>query len=223
MTRRAVLVHGAWHGAWAWEPVLPLLRDKDIEPVTVELPSAGRGGDLQDDARVVRQAVLADGRDTVLVGHSYGGMVITEAALDLPRVRHLVYVCAFMLDQGDSLVTAVRDEERLDWQDVDPEQGVIRVTDPEPTFYADLPAPVVADYCGRLTTQTITSFVQPLSGAAWKSIDSTYLICTQDQAIPPALQRTMAKRATHRRQIDSSHAPMASRPQTVADLIADSA
>ena len=222
MTRRAVLVHGAWHGAWAWEPVLPLLRARDIEPVTVDLPSAGDGGDLQSDVHVVRQAVLADDRDTVLVGHSYGGMVITEAALDLPTVRHLVYVAAFMLDPGESLLGALG-EGPLDWQEVDPGQGVIRVTDPVPTFYADLPADLAADYSRRLTTQTVASFAQPLSGAAWKAIDSTYLVCTRDRAIPAPVQRTMAERATHRRETDSSHTPMGSVPHVVADLITGAA
>jgi hypothetical protein len=131
---------------------------------------------------------------------------------DRDTVRRLVHVCAFMLDQGDSLLGAVG-EERLDWQEVDPEQRVLRVTEPGPTFYADLPTGLAAVYSGRLTTQTVASFAQPLSGAAWKTIDSTYLVCNQDRAIPPAFQRIMAERATHRREIDSSHTPMASRPQ----------
>ena len=218
MTRRAILVHGAWHGAWAWEPVLPLLRAQGIEPVTLDLPSAGNGGDLQADAQAVREVVLADDRDTVLVGHSYGGMVITEAALELPTVRHLVYLCAFMLDEGDALLGAV-DGQQLDWLEVDPDQCVSRVTTPEPIFYGDLPGDLAAAYSERLTTQTMASFAQPLSGAAWKTIDSTYVVCTQDQAIPAAAQRVMAKRATHCHEIDSSHSPMVSRPQVVADLI----
>ncbi|WP_236787680.1 alpha/beta hydrolase [Amycolatopsis sp. GM8] len=218
MARRAVLVHGAWHGSWTWQPVLSLLRERDVDPVTVDLPSAGKGGDLQDDVEVVRRAVLADDRDTVLVAHSYGGMVITEAALELPTVRHLVYVCAFMLDAGDSVVGAA-DGALPDWQDVDSEQGVIRVTSPMSAFYGDLPADLAAEYSGRLTTQSVASFAQPLSGAAWRTIDSTYLVCEQDQAIPAPAQRMMAERATHRIEIASSHTPMASRPQVVADLI----
>ncbi|MGD9987553.1 alpha/beta hydrolase [Pseudonocardia sp.] len=162
--------------------------------------------------------ILAEDRDTVLVGHSYGGMVITAAAVDVPTVRHLVYICAFMLDEGDSLLGAV-DGDRLDWLDTDLDRGVTRVTKPGPTFYADLPADLVEAYSGRLTTQTTASFVQPLTGAAWRTVGSTYLTCSRDRAIPAVAQRAMAARATHRHEIDSSHTPMASRPQAVADVI----
>lgn len=218
MARRAVLVHGAWHGSWAWEPVLPLLRERDIDPVLVDLPSAGKGGGLHDDLEVVRQAVLADDRDTVLVGHSYGGVVITEAARELPSVRHLVYVCAFMLDAGESVVGLVGGV-LPGWQELDPEQGVVRANMPDAVFCGDLPSDLAAEYSARLTPQTAAAFTEPLSGAAWRSIGSTYLICDHNQAIPPEFQRMMSQRATHRIEITSSHTPMASHPQVVADLI----
>lgn len=217
-TGLAVLVHGAWHGSWMWDPIVPVLRSLDVETVTVDLPSTHLGGDLHDDVRAVRDLVLAQDREAVLVGHSYGGIVISEAVAELPSVRHLVYLCAFMLDVGESLIDAVGGP--VDWLDIDDTAGTIEAADPERVFYGDLPAELSARYTERLRPQSIASFAQPLTTTAWRDTDSTYLICSQDEAIPPALQRSMAARATHRHELASSHSPVASCPQEVAALIA---
>lgn len=218
MIERVVLVHGAWHGSWIWDPVLPLLRDQEIDPVTIDLPSSHTGGDLYADAEAVRKLVLFGDQETVLVGHSYGGVVITEAALALPSVRHLVYLCAALLDAGESVTGASGGSP--DRQEVGAEHRLIQAPDPEQTFYADLSPELSAAYSAKLTGQTMSSFDQPLSGASWKSIDSTYLICKHDKILPPDVQRMMAGRATYSLEIDSGHTPMASASQVVADLIA---
>src|SRR3954471_17117003 len=107
-----VLVHGAWHGAWCWDQLLPLLDAAGVEAVALDLPGHGGSaepfGDLHADADSVRH-FLDDGEGpVVLVGHSYGGAVVTDAGSH-PRVRHLVYLCAFQLDEGESCSAAAVD------------------------------------------------------------------------------------------------------------------
>ena len=92
-----VMVHGAWHGPWCFERVVPLLRDADVDARAVAL--AGEG--YESDVASVRDALDGIAGDVVLLGHSYGGAVITEAGVH-PAVRHLVYLCAFALDEGES-------------------------------------------------------------------------------------------------------------------------
>lgn len=162
--------------------------------------------------------MLSSDEETVLVGHSYGGLVISEASADLAPVTHLVYLCAFLFDVGRSLVGATGGPAA--WQDVDPDTGVIRVPAPEPVFYHDVPSDLAAEWSARLGPQTVSSFSQPLSAAGWRRIPSTYLVCTQDRAIPPVAQRAMAADATTVHELDSGHSPFASAPAHVARLIA---
>ena len=104
-----VLVHGAWHGAWCWERLTPLLDDAGVTSIAVDLPGHGndRGPftDLHGDADRVRETLDDVDGDVVLVGHSYGGCVITDAGAH-PDVRHLVYVAAFPLDADESAANA---------------------------------------------------------------------------------------------------------------------
>ena len=104
-TATVVLVHGAWHGAWCFERVLPLVRAAGVDVRAVDLARDGFASDV-DSVRVVLDAV--DG-DVVLLGHSYGGAVVTEAGVH-PSVRHLVYLCAFALDEGEACTSAARDD-----------------------------------------------------------------------------------------------------------------
>ena len=111
--RRVVLVHGAWHGAWAWDRVLPLLAVTGVAGLALDLPGHGEDsqplGDLYSDAARVREALDELKDDVVLVGHSYGGAVITEAGRH-SAVRHLVYIAAFALDAGESCMSAATAE-----------------------------------------------------------------------------------------------------------------
>jgi pimeloyl-ACP methyl ester carboxylesterase len=85
-----LLAHGAWHGAWCWDGVVSRLGAEGLDVVAVDLPSVTSGGDMYDDARAVREVLDATPGDKVVVGHSYGGIVITEAAAGAEGVRHLV-------------------------------------------------------------------------------------------------------------------------------------
>lgn len=217
-SRPVVLVHGAWHGAWAWGPLVPHLEAAGLTVTAVALPSTGGDGDLAADAEVVRGALAALDGPAILVGHSYGGIVISEAATP-ETVSHLVYVCAFMLPTGTSLLDALN-HEVPDWITVDQEAGVSRPQTPEEIFYADVPQDLIDAAVPRLTTQTLSSFATPQTRAAWQQIPSTYVICDQDRAIPPAAQKAMSQAATNVVTIGTSHSPFLSQPDKVTEILA---
>jgi pimeloyl-ACP methyl ester carboxylesterase len=220
-TRSVLLVHGAWHGSWCWEPLLPHLAAAGLDVATVDLPSAGDHGDLAADVAVVRAALDARPGPTVLLGHSYGGVVVSEAAAGRSDVAHLVYLCAFMLDAGESLFQAVGGE-APPWFVVDEADGTITV-DPAvgiQVAYADVDPALAADWLGRLRPQSIAAFTAPQTAAAWHDVPSTYVACTQDQAIPYPAQQAMSARAGGVVTLESSHSPFASMPAEVAAVIA---
>jgi pimeloyl-ACP methyl ester carboxylesterase len=215
---RVVLVHGAWHGGWCWDRVVRLLEEAGHEVRTLDLPSAGGTGDLAADATAVRGVVQESSAPTVLVGHSYGGIPVTAAAAGLAQVRHLVYVCAFMLDEGESLLDAI-DHVVPEWIGVDETGGVSRVLDPVAAFYADVDPAGAQAAVSRLTTQTLSSFAAPRPAAGWRDVDSTYLACTEDRAIPYLAQQAMSAHATTVHTLVSSHSPFLSHPAEVATVI----
>jgi pimeloyl-ACP methyl ester carboxylesterase len=126
------------HGAWARDPLLDHLDGLDAH--TVDLPSSGTDpatlGDLRADAEVVRAALAGIDGPAVVVGHSYGGMVVTEAATAETGAAHLVYVCAFQLDEGESLLAAVGGQAPPWWE---VHEGHVVATGPEEVFYNDFP------------------------------------------------------------------------------------
>src|SRR4051812_9377628 len=115
-----VLVHGAWHGSWSWAKVVPLLERQGLAVRTVDLPSTGPDvdalGSLDDDVTALTAVLDELAGPKILVGHSYGGLPITEAGAGRDDIAHLVYVCAFMLDLGQSLLDAAGGEPTAPWQ-----------------------------------------------------------------------------------------------------------
>ena len=217
-----VLVHGAWHGAWCWDEVAERLTADGTPVVAVDSPSVAAGGDMYDDARNVREAIAAADGETVVVGHSYGGVVITEAAAGAQGVRHLLYLTAFMLDAGEALATITGSTPPA-WQIVAPDGLTMTVDGPQQVFYNTC-APEVADAAAaRLRPQTIASFVQPVKAVAWRDVPSTYVICDLDNAIPVPAQEAMATRADTTHRLASDHSPFLTDPDAVAALIRDAA
>lgn len=217
---RLVLVHGAWHGGWAWDPLLPCLAERGLAADVVELSSTGGDGDLTADAETVR-AALGERGPVVAVGHSYGGMVISEACAGTADVVHLVYVCAFQLDVGESLLGAIGNT-MPSWTETDDatrRSRVVPAAAPK-VFYGDVAGELATAWTDRLTTQTLSSFEQPLSAAAWQDIPSSYVACTADRAIPYPAQQAMSASAGAVHTLECSHSPFASRPQELADLLA---
>jgi pimeloyl-ACP methyl ester carboxylesterase len=217
-----VLVHGAWHGAWAWDHVTPLLAEAGRSVVTVELPSAGHDahtlGDLDADVAAVRTVLDGIEGDKILVGHSYGGIPITVAPDGRDDVTHLVYLCAFQLDEGESLLGALGGEVPP-WIELVADGVASKANDADVICYADVDAAIAEQAKAQLALQSVASFATPVPVAAWKWIPSTYVICDQDQAIPPPAQEQMAQRSPHVHHLDSSHSPFFSMPQRVVDLL----
>jgi pimeloyl-ACP methyl ester carboxylesterase len=215
-----VLVHGAWHGAWCWEEVVSRLGGEGLAVVAVDLPSVASGGDLYDDARALRRVLDDTPGDKVVVGHSYGGIVVTEGAAGAEGVRHLVYLTAFMLDEGESLADIVG-RTPPDWQIPDAEGKALTVENPQRVFYNTCPPEVADAAAARLRPHTIAAFVQPVRSVAWREVPSTYVICDRDNAIPVPAQEQMAARAGTTHRLESDHSPFLTNPDAVAQLIRD--
>jgi pimeloyl-ACP methyl ester carboxylesterase len=213
-----LLVHGAWHTSWCWQPLIDELPDVDV--VTVDLPSSGTDpnalGNLTADAEVIRTALAGIDGPVVLLGHSYGGIPITEAATAEAGVAHLVYLCAFQLDVGDSLVSSLGGEVPP-WQEIS--ETHVRVTTPEAVFYNGVDPELTAQAVARLHLQSTSALTQPLSRAAWTELPSTYVVCEQDQAIPVVAQEAMSARADTVVRLDSGHSPFLSQPAELAAVL----
>lgn len=211
-----VLVHGAWHGSWAWQALIDALPGVDVR--TVELPSSGTDvdalGDLHADVDVVRTTLAGIDGPVVVVAHSYGGLPVTEAAG--ATVAHLVYLCAFMLDAGDSLIGTYGGA-RPPWCEVHDRHMVART--PAEVFYNGVDADVTARAVEQLGVQARAATEQALTRAAWREIPSTYIVCDRDRAIPPSAQEAMAQRAGTVLHLDAGHSPFLSQPTEVATLI----
>jgi pimeloyl-ACP methyl ester carboxylesterase len=232
-----VLVHGAWHGAWCWAQVVDRLSARGVATVAVDLP--GRGADpglltdLHGDAAHVRRVLDGLGAPVVLVGHSYGGAVITEAG-DHAAVEHLVYLCAFALAENETCVSAAATEAAAAAIShagrPDLSAGIIR-TDPgmvslEPSVAAaclyNACDPDTANWAlDRLGPQPIVTLRQAPTTVAWRVKPSTYVVCANDQTIHPDLQRIMAQRCTGYTEWDSDHSPFLSQPDRLAALLID--
>jgi pimeloyl-ACP methyl ester carboxylesterase len=222
-----VLVHGGWHGSWCWAQVVPLLDRRGLSVRTIDLPSIDADPDdrsaLSGDAAAVA-ALLDDIEDPVLLcGHSYGGMVITQAAAGRNDVARLVYLCAFMPAAGESLLAIIGGP--APWIVVhkdgrwlpDPEQAAA-------TFYADCDAETQQAAIARLRPMPTAPVEEPVSSASWRDVPSTYVVCTQDMAIPVEWQRErFAPQADEVVELEASHSPFFSQPSAVADFLAERA
>ncbi len=219
-----LLVHGAWHGPWCWDLLIPEIEARGHAAVAVQLPSCDPAapalGGYGDDAAAVSAAARAIDGDVVVLGHSYGGAVISEATFD-NRVRRLVFLGAFMPDSGRSYVSYLPPGSlppyvglRADGTSAVPE-GLGRIH-----FYGDC-TPEVAAWAESMLTPQSQSVLEPKAGeASWRSIPSTYILCTLDQALPPDFQRMFAEQADEVIEIESSHSPMFSRPAELAEILA---
>jgi len=226
--RPIVLVHGAFHGAWCWHRLQAVLDDRALPSITVDLPGHGAStlplGDLRTDARHVAALLAEIDGDVVLVGHSYGGGVITEAAGHAGNVAHLVYIAAICPDAGESIASSATIAEhprsRLDDAvvvtddtfSINPERAVA-------AFYHDCDAADAAGAVARLGPQARASLVQPVTVAAWRTVPSTYILCRDDRAVAPALQTAFAKRCGSVVELEASHSPFLSVPEAVADVL----
>ena len=224
-----LLVHGAWHGAWCWAPLQQALDQLGIPSHAIDLPGHGISplplGDLHSDAAAVVEALDTLPSDTLLIGHSYGGAVISQAAAHSDRIAHLMFIAAFALKAGESvngfLRSAPRHKVELANIMVPTDEGVTTL-DLEHAGALLYPgsSKVVQRACAeRLGPQPNATMTQEVGGAPASAIESTYVLCNQDRAVHPEHQRIMAARCSSVIEIDSDHSPFVDEPATIASII----
>jgi pimeloyl-ACP methyl ester carboxylesterase len=215
-----ILVHGAWADGSSWSAVIQDLQAKGYKVTAPQFPLTS----LADDIARLRQVLTLQDGPTILVGHSYGGQIITALGTDAPDVVGLGYIAAFGLDEGESLGALLSQgptPPALAHQLVD-KRGFVWL--PEDDFVNHFAADV-----DRVKARVMYAVQQPLAATAfnevmgvpaWKSLPSWYLITTDDQALPPAAQRLFAKRmGATVIEVPSSHLPFVSHPRDVVKLI----
>ena len=222
-TATIVLVHGGFVDGSGWESVYKILKQDGYKVAIVQNPTIS----LAHDVAATRRVVDAQNGPVILVGHSYGGVVITEAG-NSPNVAGLVYIAAFAPDKGESVSTLIKDPV--------PGAPVPPILPPQDGYLyldkAKFPASFAADLdkekAAFMADSQVPWGVEALSGAiskpAWKTKPSWYLVASEDRMIPPPAQQFMSKRAGSTVvEVMGSHAVYVSKPEAVAALIAKAA
>lgn len=215
-----VLVHGAWADGSCWRDVIEGLQAEGYRVTAPQFPMTS----LADDVARLRQVLALQDGPTIVVGHSYGGQIITALGNDTPSVVGLVYIAAFALDEGESLGALLSQgptPPALVHQSVDGE-GFVWLSEDDFTnhFAADVDS---------VTSKVMFAVQQPLASntfgdamgvPAWRSLPTWYLVATEDQAIPPPAEQMFAKRmGATTIEVPSSHVAMVSHPKEVIGLI----
>jgi len=213
--KNIVLVHGAWADGSGWQGVYDTLRARGYDVSVVQNPVTS----LADDVSAVHRVLARQTGPALLVGHSYGGVVITEAG-DAPNVAGLVYVAAFVPDVGESVSRLIEGGAP---PPIQPSADGFLFFDSNVfphAFAQDLPAAQAAFRAATQVPPAAVAFDAPVTRAAWKSRRSWYVLATEDRIIPPAAQRGMATRAKASiAEVTGSHAVYISQPKAVADAI----
>jgi pimeloyl-ACP methyl ester carboxylesterase len=217
--RNVVLVHGGFVDGSGWEGVYHLLRRDGFNVSIVQNPTLS----LHGDAAVTRHVLDRQDGPTILVGHSYGGAVITEAGTH-DNVAGLVYITAFAPDQGESVATLIADPPPgAPVPPILPPQNGFLFLDREKfasSFAADVPADQAAFMADAQVPWGLDALNGPVSDPAWRRKPSWYLVATDDRMIPPPAQRAMAERAGATvTEASGSHAVYVSQPSAVAEII----
>ncbi|WP_409467469.1 alpha/beta fold hydrolase [Streptomyces sp. HC307] len=211
-----LLVHGAWHGGWCWEKLASVLHADGWRTRAVDLPSAGGRAGVQDDAQVVLGELERIEGPVVVVAHSYGGIPVSQAVAQAGNVSQIVYLAAYQLDVGESLLG-------FHGAPVSPGPRDVEAVpdDPVGLFYGDVPRSEAEQAAARLVPQSTQSFRDALTRAGWHTIPSTYIVCEDDRALPVQSQQTLAARSGAVHRIKSSHSPFLSMPGELAALLSE--
>ncbi len=219
--KNVVLVHGAFADGSGWEPVAQILMSDGYKVSVVQHPETS----YADDQKYTKAAIDAMGGPVVLVGHSYGGSVITEAG-NHPNVKALVYIAAFALDAGESCATieaalpqaskAFKPDSNGNWW-IEQEH-----------FAADFAADIPKDQAQFMAISQVPistdAFTHKVTNPAWKTKPTWYMVATEDRSINPEQERMMAKRANATTvEVKSSHVAYMSHPKEAAKLIEEAA
>jgi len=223
MAKNIVRVHGCFVDGAGWEGVYKILKRDGYSVSIVQNPTIS----LEDDVAVTKRILAAQDGPTILVGHSYGGAVITEAGND-PKVAGLVYITAFAPDKGESVATLIKDPPPgAPVPPILPPQDGYLFLD-KAKFPASFAGDVDSEKAAFMADSQVPWGVAALSGTisepAWRAKPSWYLIATDDKMIPPNAQRAMSKRAGATVvEVKGSHAIYVSQPGAVAKLIEEAA
>lgn len=214
-----VLVHGGFVDGSGWEGVYQILKKDGYRVSIVQNPTTS----LADDVAATKRVIAEQKGPVILVGHSYGGVVITEAGND-PSVEGLVYITAFAPDRGESVASLIKDP-----PPGAPVPPILPPTDgflalDKTRFAASFAADVAGEKAEFMANSQVPWGLAALNGAvtepAWAKKPSWYLVATDDRMIPPPAQRAMSKRAgSSVVEAKGSHAIYVSQPEAVADLI----
>lgn len=208
-----MLIHGAWHGSWCWDFVEKGLINEGVETHSINLPFTG----VEDDIASVSNAIDEIDNQVILLGHSYGGIVISGAAEAKRNVDQLIYLSAILLKAGESM--------QLDGSkiQIDVDENLISSVKKNAAiqaFYADVDPNLAEASIELLRPFPIVAGSKGI-GEAWREKHSTYIICREDEAIPPELQYDMAKKADRIIEWECGHSPFLSKPKLVIDFLLD--
>jgi pimeloyl-ACP methyl ester carboxylesterase len=216
-----LLVRGAWHGTWCWKDLEAEFAESDWATESVELPSALRTTSLPEtspgmhtDAQAIRTALVHIDGPVVVVGHSYGGTPVTQAIGSAANVIGVIYLAAFMLDVGESVVSVTGEPIPHDNAGVMPATSAMRAA-----FYSDVPGDQASLAMSELVPHNHRSFAETVTRAGWREVPSTYVVCTEDQSLPPELQERFARRAGTVERLACGHSPFLSMPADLARLL----
>lgn len=221
--KNIVLVHGAFADASGWEGVYRILKNDGYNVAVVQNPTVS----LAEDVAFTKRVIEAQDGPIVLVGHSYGGAIITEAGNDA-KVTALVYIAGWLPDEGESVLTLIKT--------LPPDAPSAPIVPPNDGFIFVERAKFPASFAGDLDTEKaefmadsqvpwgVDALTGTIAEAAWKKKPSWYLIAADDRMIPPEAQRSMSKRAGSKVvESPGSHSIFISRPETVVELIKEAA
>jgi pimeloyl-ACP methyl ester carboxylesterase len=221
--KNVVLVHGGFVDGSGWQKVYSILKKDGYNVSIVQNPTTS----FADDVAFTKRAIAQQDGPVVLVGHSYGGVVVSEAGTD-PKIQSLVYIAAFAPDKGESVQTLIANPPPGAPQPpiLPPQDGFLFLD--RAKFAASFAGDVSADEANFMADSQVPWGVQALAGEvtvpAWKSKPSWYLVATEDHMIPPPAQRMMAKRAAATVvEVPGSHAIYVSKPKVVAKIIEQAA
>jgi pimeloyl-ACP methyl ester carboxylesterase len=219
-----VLVHGAWSGPWVWDEVRRYLDLAQIPSATATLASVGEDtgklGGLADDVAAVSAVLNELSGPFVLVGHSYSGVPVTEVAAAREDVTHVVYVGAFAVPVGTSLVDAAAGV-GTDWWIFAEDGESVMPDNPGALLFSECAPAVANGAIARLRPQSVRSVSEPLRAARYGEIPATYVITERDAILPPDVQKGIAGLAqAATAPVDSDHHPMLSRPAELALTLA---
>jgi pimeloyl-ACP methyl ester carboxylesterase len=221
--KNVVLVHGGFVDGSGWQGVYDVLRKDGYKVSVVQNPTTS----LADDVAVTKRMLAAQDGPAILVGHSYGGVVITEAGSD-PKVSGLVYIAAFAPDKGESVSALIKNPPPgAPVPPIVPSGDGYLFVD-RAKFHESFAADVSPQAAAFMADSQVPWGLEALDGVvtepAWKTRQSWYLVSSEDRMIPPDAQRAMAKRAGSTvAEVKGSHAVYVSQPQAVADVIAKAA